>query len=175
MKRISMLIFVVIFSIYPLSTGITGEGFIIDGNEWETMSEGLKISFVSGWIKCGKAASDNLFFYVNNWDESMKYLNLQNRVFKEQGISLAGVTVGQVLSTVNIMYSDPRLKIIDIQEIMPLVSGRLIQGWTERELDEVVSIKVKLWRCEKEKGMTAEECISSRKARNAYMEKLRNK
>ena len=41
------------------------------------------------------------------------------------------------------MYSDPRVKHWDIVDIMPLVRGRLKEGWTEKDLDEVIAYYIK--------------------------------
>jgi len=41
---------------------------------------------------------------------------------------------------------------LDIAKIMPLVSGRLIQGWTEKELDEVIAFNVNLSNAKVQKG-----------------------
>lgn len=173
MKKKLLFVLAVCFFLFPLSTGNTGEGLVVDGSDWARMSSSIKLYFVLGWVKSGMEANDNLFISINNWDESIKNVNAQTQIFKEQGILLGGVTTRQIIDTINIIYSDPRVKTMDINKIMPLVSGRLIQGWTNRELDEVIALIVKLNRCEKEKGVTAIECGSIRKNKNSYLQKLK--
>ncbi len=176
MKKKFIVILGVCFFLFPLSIGNTGEGLVIDGSNWERMSSSTKLYFVLGWVKSGKGARDSLMIYKDDFNESIKNVNAQAQQFIEEGILLGGVTPGQVIDTINIIYSDPRVKMMDITEIMPLVSGRLIQGWTNRELDEVIALIVKLNRCEKEKGVTAiEECSPIRKNKNSYLQKLKKK
>ena len=64
---------------------------------------------------------------------------------------------------------------MDFTEIMPLVSGRLIQGWTEKDLDEVIAIIVRLKQREKEKGKFAVECSPLGAEKNAHLGKLKKK
>lgn len=178
MKKKFLFISCVCFLIFPLSIGNTGEGLVIDGSDWERMSSSTKLYFVLGWMKSGKGATDNLTIYFDNLNESVKDANAQTEIFIREGILLGGVTPMQVIDTINIIYSDPRVKTMDITGIMPLVSGRLIQGWTLKVLDEIIAIKVKLYRCEKqekEKGQFFEECGSLRKEMNSYLQKLKNK
>lgn len=163
------------YLIIPISIGNT-EGLQINGYDWQKWDRGEQISFVIGWIKSGNHALDNFPVYLDKYDESLEFINSTTAVFKDKGILLYGVTVGQVVDTINIIYSDPRVKLMDISEIMPLLSGRLIQGWTKGELDEVIAINVKLKQCEKEeksKGQFIEECSSSRKYKNSYLQKIK--
>ena len=41
------------------------------------------------------------------------------------------------------VYSDPRVKTWEIDDVMPLVMGRLKEGWTEKDLDEVIAFIIK--------------------------------
>ncbi|MFH1931723.1 MAG: hypothetical protein ABIN18_09075 [Pseudomonadota bacterium] len=178
MKNKLFFILGVCFFIFPLSIGNTEEGIYINGYDWQKWPTGSKISFVEGWAKCGKAAKGNLIIYFNNLNESIKQSNAQQESFKDAGILLGGVTIGQVVDSIDEIYSDPRLKTIDITEIMPLVSGRLMQGWTANELDGLIAIKIKLTRCETEekaKGQFTEECSLLRKKRNSYLQMLKKK
>jgi hypothetical protein len=177
MKKI-LLFILVYFLLFPLYTANAEEGMYINGYDWQKWTSGSKISFVQGWAKCGKAAVDNLFIDINKWNESIEFVKLQEDIFKDEGILIGGVTIRQIIDTVDKIYADPRVKTMDITEVMSFVSGRLIQGWTEKELDEVVAINVKLKQCEvreKKQGQVIEECSSTRKARNSYLQKLKKK
>jgi hypothetical protein len=177
MKNNLLFIIGIFFLFFPLSIGDASEqGLHIDGYYWEKLDRGEKNSFIMGWAKCGKAASDHLMIYIDKMNESIENVNSQIEVFKYEGILLSGgVTFGQVIDTIDKIYSDPRVKTMDITEVMPFVVGRLIQGWTESELDELIAINVKLKQCEKEKGMSAEECNLLRKEENSFKQKLKRK
>jgi|SRR5271157_5796481 len=164
------------------------ERLSINGYEWQKWSDWEKIGFVQGWIACGKSAFyDHLIIYVGknmeDFNKSQEDAERQFAVFKDGGILIGGVTIGQIRDTIDKIYSDARVKTMDIAEIMPLVSGRLIQGWTEKELDEVIAFNVKLKQCEvtekeqiieaMKEGKTIEGCGSIRKAKNSYLEKLK--
>ncbi|HXN07356.1 MAG TPA: hypothetical protein VN944_09870 [Nitrospiria bacterium] len=145
----------------------------MNGNDWQALPESSKIYFVMGWMMSGGKATDNLMINLGRWDESTKEVENQTQVFREAGIVLQGVSVGQIIKTIDGLYSDPRLMTMDITKIMPFVSGRLIQGWTLKQLDEIVAIEVKLDRCDKTKKM--EECSSLRKEKQSYLQILRGK
>jgi len=109
----------------------------------------------------------------------MEHSNRQTEAFIDEGIRLGGVTIGQIVDTIDKIYSDPRVTLMDITEVMPLVSGRLIRCWTEKELDEIIAINVKLKQCEgKEKKpgeFIREECGSLMKEKYSYLQKLKKK
>jgi len=172
MKFMIALPVTVCLSFFPLSTGHTEEkdGIYINGHDWQEWSNGSKILFVEGWVKGGLAAWNNLPINVNVLftEKGKLMLKTQQQGLINEGVLLGGVTIGQVVDTISEMYSDPRVKMMDITEVMPFVSGRLIKGWTAKELDERVAFTVKLQRCEneeKEKGKFIEECSSLRKER----------
>ena len=176
MKNNLFFVIGIFFLLFPLSIGNAEERFHTDGYYWEKLDRGNKMSFLMGWAKCGKAASDHLRIYFDDLDQSLKDVNSQVQQFKDEGILLdVHVTIGQSIDTIDKIYSDPRVKTMDIADIMPLVVGRLIQGWTERELDELIAINVKLKQCEKEKGMSAEECNLLREKENSFKQKLKKK
>jgi translation initiation factor 2 beta subunit (eIF-2beta)/eIF-5 len=182
-----ILVVSVICFILFLQSNCNAAGISVDGYEWQKFSNGMKIGFVHGWSLCGKAASDNLMIYPGknskDLNNSIDDVNRQMEVFKNEGVLIGGVTLGQVTDTIDKIYSDARVMDMDISKIMPLVSGRLIQGWTEKELDEVIAFNVKLKQCEKtekeqtieamKQGKTSEGCGSIRKAKNSYLEKLK--
>ena len=178
MKKKDFIIISLCILLFLVSTGNAGEGFKVDGNDWKQWSEGSKLYFVLGWLKCGKAAWDTLPLDFNKWDEAMEFSKNTGEFYRNAGVLIGGVTIRQVIDTINIIYSDPRVNMMDITEIMPLVTGRLTQGWTLKELDEVIALMVRLDRCEKEekaRGRFTEECSSVRKERNAYLQRIRKR
>ena len=189
MDKKILLVSLICFFLFLQSNCDAAERTSINGYEWQKYSNGMKIGFVNGWIVCGGAAYNNLIIDLGkdskDFNKSIDDVNRQMEVFKDEGILIGGVTLtlGQVTDTIDKIYSDARVMDMDIVKIMPLVSGRLIQGWTEKELDEVIAFNVKLKQCEatekeqtieaKKQGKTGEGCGSIRKAKNSYLEKLK--
>jgi hypothetical protein len=153
----------------------------INGNDWQKMSVLEKAGFVLGWVKCGQKAVDSILVPLDGttdeFNKSIQQTNFQVETYKDKGILFGGVTIRQIVDTIDAIYSDPRTTTMDIADIMPLVSGRLIKGWTLKELDEVISIKMRLIRCEKEEKLKSSigECSSLRGALRSYLEKLKKK
>ena len=182
-----ILAFSIVCFILFLQANCNAAGISVDGYEWQKWSHGIKIGFVNGWVLCGKAASDGLLIYMGknskDLNKSIDDVNRQTESFKDEGILIGGVTLGQVTDTIDKIYSDARVMDMDTAKIMPLVSGRLIQGWTKKELDEVIAFNVKLKQCERtekeqtietmKQEKTIEGCGSIRKAKNSYLEKLK--
>ncbi|MDD4874245.1 MAG: hypothetical protein PHE15_04650 [Dehalococcoidales bacterium] len=177
MKRKLLFVWTLFCFLLSSSLCTAAEGISINGYDWQKWSRGSKLAFVQGWAICGKSAYDNLILDLNKWDESFNFLKLQEEGFKDAGILLGGVTIGQIIDTIDKIYSDPRVTTMDISAIMPFVSGRLIQGWSEKELDEITAIYVRLNQCEKKENIPGsfENCSSLRKERNAYLQKIKRK
>ena len=173
MKKKLLFLWGICFLLFSFSTSNPAEGVSINGYDWQKWDRREKILFVMGWAKCGGHASDSLAFNATKLNETMEFINLTEENFKDEGVLFGGVTIGQVVDTVSKIYSDPRVKNMDITDIMPFVSGRLIQGWTEKELDEVIAIDIKLKQCEA-KGIM-KECASERGERMSYLQKLKKK
>jgi|GEM_PF-3335507 len=139
----------------------------IDGYKWDTMSEGMKIGFVQGWIYAYSALGDlapNYYYALLLYtgikkeitgvpvtDKLSEYLGELSDVFRcasytfvhKKGVGFVNITVGQISSAIDEIYKDPRVKNWEIDEIMPLVRGRLKEGWTSNELDNVISFLIK--------------------------------
>ena len=173
MKKKLLFLWGICFLLFSFSTSSIAAGLTINGYDWEKWNRKEKLLFVMGWAKCGEHASDSLAFNVRKLNETKEFINLTEENFKDEGVLFGGVTIGQVVDTVSKIYSDPRVKNMDITDIMPFVSGRLIQGWTEKELDEVIAIDIKLKQCEA-KGIM-KECASERGERMSYLQKLKKK
>lgn len=139
--------------LYPLSTGGSEEKkeYVLDGYEWANFTAFEKIGFVKGWIAGGTAAFGALF----NASFAMEHSGLLNRetfyqrleiidsAMKENGVELDFITFGQIVETIDSIYSDPRVKQWEILKIMPIVRGRLKVGWTQKDVDEVIAYYVK--------------------------------
>jgi len=138
-------------------------GKALDAYEWAEMPRSLKFSFVKGWWHAGSV----MFYEIpvairmsvisrKEWvigttdDEYKKIWRIVNKiaknsegVLKEKGLELFDLTIGQIVDTIDKVYSDPRVKTWEIAEIMPLVRGRLKEGWTEKDLDEVIAYLIR--------------------------------
>jgi hypothetical protein len=173
MYKKALVISIVCFSLFLRANGNTTGGISINGYEWQKWPTGSKIAFVQGWAICGETAQGNFVINVDKWDESIKDYKVQVESFKDTGVLLSGVTIGQTIDTIDKIYSDPRVKTMDIAKVMSFVSGRLIGGWTENELDAVIAITVRLKQCEEKGENYIENCGSIRKERNSYLQKLK--
>ena len=180
MKKETIVVLILYLLLFP-SISITKETPSVDAYEWQQWSSQSKRAFVLGWVKCGKSANDSVPVFLRTDEEfsqSLKFGDATQEYFIDYGILLVGkLTVGQVIDTINIMYSDPRLKTTDIAKIMPLVSGRLIKGWTNQELDKVISITVQIKQCEERKKQQGShiDCSSLWKEKNSYFHELKEK
>jgi len=109
----------------------------------------------------------------NRFNESVKEVQIIENFFKEEGILLQGITIGQVIDAIDILYSDPRLKTVGYSRNNAFCKRKIIQGWTGRDLDQAISHKIKLVRCEQENPQPVEGCATIRKARNAFLENIK--
>lgn len=166
MKKKFLLVFCLCFLLLPLS-GNAGEGWKLDGYEWAEKPIIWKLGFTHGWVMAGLAMfSEMQFIHVPmgmNFISSKEYRTatederkkieriifkvskIPQGVLKGKGFELSSLTVGQVIDTIDKIYSDSRVKTWEIFEIMPLVRGRLKEGWTEKDLDEVIAYKIKYY------------------------------
>jgi len=158
MKSKFLLVFFLCFLSLPLSIGNAGEEkFKLDGYKWAEMSRQFKLGFVEGWLRGGVVASVTpVFAALDLFSKEISRLSieefekLKERTMdivrgcsKEKGLGLFDITYGQIVDTIDKVYTDPRVKTWEIEEIMPLVGGRLKEGWTEKDLDEVISYLIK--------------------------------
>jgi hypothetical protein len=114
-----------------------------------------KLGFVRGWLECGSliytAIPSAFAFRILKDCPSReagkpiitKLIRIASGFQKESGLEFSGLTLGQVVDTIDKVYSDPRVKNWEIYTIMPLVRGRLKEGWTEKDLDEVIAYQIK--------------------------------
>jgi len=167
MRKIFFVIFILLlFS--PPSMGDTKEIKRISeftGIEWGVLPKEWKMGYVAGWVMagvCGEIFIDSLHENLNKaleeqgikLEESDKNGMLTRfGFFKKQftsehfmkywGIVEADFTIGQVIETIDQVYSDPRVKKWKLDNILPMVRGRLKDGWTLKDLDEVISYRIK--------------------------------
>jgi len=62
---------------------------------------------------------------------------------KNSGVGIYDINTDQVANCIDQIYSDPRVKHWKIRKIMPIVRGRLKEGWTLRDIDEVISYRIR--------------------------------
>lgn len=134
----------------------------IDGYYWNKQSYLWKLGFAVGWIEACSVATNKIpmaFIFSQQWDKKSEayILNLKPKLdyigkyyfivaensTKEEGLELYDLIFGQIVDTIENIYSDPRVKNWRISEIMPLVRCRLKEGGTEKDLDEVIAFKTK--------------------------------
>jgi len=134
-----------------LQTGVTQtKEFVLDGYQWDRRTELWKVGFVIGWLWGGENVMRFpfvLFDSENQLSESARLLPKWDRLAegfsKQAGLELYGIPFIQIIRMIDKVYSDPRVKHWNIGEIMPLVRGRLKEGWTEKDLDEVIAYYIK--------------------------------
>lgn len=157
MKKKLLLVFCLYFLLYPLSIGNAGEKWSFDGYDWVKWTNSIKVAFLRGWSVGGVVAAKWVYvdtaFAKMNFEDLDKYKKIGEGVLKRRGFEFDDLTYRQVVDTIDKIYSDPRVKTWEIQEIMPLVRGRLKEGWTEKDLDEVIAYNIKF----KEWGKKLEE------------------
>lgn len=153
MKK-TLLVIICLLLLSPLSIGQSAEKRKVDGYEWAQMSKEMKLGFVIGWINGGSAIVDKVpeayvfivYAVYLQTDPIINYPKINKITIgasKEVGVELYDLAFGQIVDMVDKVYSDPRVKTWEIHEIMPLVRGRLKEGWTEKDLDEVIAYMIK--------------------------------
>ena len=155
MKR-ALFVIVCLLMLLPLSIGQSAEKSVVDGYEWNIWNRSEKTGFAMGWVTSGKLLDHGLLVFIlhirsEEWRKGLRKLepafpppqNIVNSFLKEKGLDLSGVTFGQVVDVIDKVYSDPRVKTWEIDDVMPLVMGRLKEGWTEKDLDEVIAFIIK--------------------------------
>ena len=162
MKK-TLLVIVCLLLLLPVVS--IGEPFTLDGYKWDEWGKSgdsgksLKLGFAMGWVESGKLLDYGLLVFIahirsEEWRKGLRKLepafpplqntqNIVNSFLKEKGLYLPNVTCGQIVDVIDKVYSDPRVKTWEIDDVMPLVMGRLKEGWTEKDLDEVIAFIIK--------------------------------
>ena len=149
MKRITIIVFCLV-----LWSVAKADEERLDGYRWSEGSLSYKLGLVRGmclgvntganWIEFeqikGKIYKNNTEAVKGKEEAEMK----AKRFKEEKGFDLEGITYGQIISTIDEVYLDERVKNWSVIEVMPLVQGRLKKGWTKQDLDEVVAYKIRV-------------------------------
>lgn len=159
MKRILAIFIIFVLNSIP-QIGNT-QWLRISGSEWSKVSQGFKIGFATGWVAAGTYGEAFVSELNRNLDEVLKtdldrkdkLDSLRRRynraVFGKYFGIITDVAPKQVVDTIDWIYLDPRVQGWDLTEIMPMVRGRLQDGWTLKDLDEVISYEIKIREIEK--------------------------
>jgi len=143
-----------ILLILVLCLVIQGAGIAeaIDGFTWTNLSSSQKVGFVMGWVSASNwviprflvalTGDKELFEQISRFGPQMGRIN--ERFQKTEGIDFKGVTYIQIAEVVDQIYGDARVKQWEIGEIMPIARGRLKEGWTEKDVDEVIAYQLKM-------------------------------
>ena len=172
MKKIIFIIIVFVF-VFSSSIAIANDGLSVNGQKWNKWSQNSKIDFLWGWMKCGVSADNNMLINLSKNDEFAK---LQHKAYVNEGVIINGISIRQLINALDSIYTDPRTIYMDIENIMPLVMGRLNSGWTLEQLDKVISFDLRIIKCQDREtalGSVIDECSILRKERNEYMSILR--
>jgi len=132
--------------------------------EWSVAPAAQKVGIVEGWLYAAglfynfknelqTALEKNIILYKPIQNE--KEVKATTELFKytcdceymgfmqTSGLELFQVTVGQIIGVIDEIYNDPRVRNWEIHEIFPLVRGRLKEGWSKDDLDDVISYLLK--------------------------------
>jgi hypothetical protein len=159
MKK-ALFVIICLLLLFPLSTGeAIGqiEESKVDGYKWGSWNNSARVYFITGWLECGYVAGTSLCTFLYLAEMSGIMISVQpgekssssacgkitEDFLRDHGLALYGLTVGQIKDTIDKIYSDPRVKPWLISDIMPLVRGRLKDGWTEKDLNEVIAYVIK--------------------------------
>jgi hypothetical protein len=124
----------------------------VDGFTWSSFNSSQKIGFVMGWVSASNWVIPKFLVALTGDKELLDQLSrfgpimgrINERFQKTEGIDFKGVTYIQIAEVVDQIYSDPRVKQWEIGEIMPIARGRLKEGWTEKDVDEVIAHQLKM-------------------------------
>ena len=130
----------------------------IDGYLWTNLPPLSKTAFVLGWLGASNKVVESMPLFIvgvlwkdkegekpfEDWEQTEKYEKISKRWAKRYGADLSEFSIDQVVKTIDKIYEDQRVKKWGIQDIMELVGGRLREGWTEKDLDEVIGYSIKL-------------------------------
>ena len=142
-----------------------------DGTDWNGWTESAKGHYILGWMSCGLQAG--IITAIDNYNNSSRLESNKHIMerFRSQGIVLFDIAIRDIIDTINNLYLDPRLRPMQISEVMSLMVGRLKLGWTMGDLDKVISLKIKQKECVKKQdaqGKYLDECNRINKELNTY-------
>lgn len=147
MKKKFLIALVFIFFLNPLSDVFSEEYKPLDGLEWRKMDASEKVEFLRGWSEGSIQFMDGILVASMDDPDSGKCWRMISRLIKntleEKGVEFINMTFLQVVETIDSIYSDPRVRLWKIKDVMPIVRGRLNGVWTEKDVDEVIAYYVK--------------------------------
>ena len=155
MKKKIIVALGICFLLSSLAIGNASGQERLNSYEWSKKDDWFKMGFISGWFMGIEIVLGEL-----NSSQKVDYYKLKSgelnrdQMEKNVGHFTGSMTTGQILGMIDKIYSDPRTKNWEIWRIMPLVRGRLIEGWTERDLDEAISFLIKYFDLCEKKGQT---------------------
>jgi hypothetical protein len=164
MKKRFLIALCFFFLLYPLPNGYSeekegvGVGFGLQCHEFASMGMFQKLGYVEGWCNGSLAAFEAITSAIMEveinailWNkkpisiDSKKYREIADGALREKGMELDYLSIVQITETTNKICSDPRVKYWWIKNVMPIVRGRLKEGWTDKDVDEVIAYYVKLY------------------------------
>jgi hypothetical protein len=147
------LLFLCLIALLPSST--SAEEIKFDGYNWVELSSNAKVSMCLG-VALGITEAHDWIRY-----KEVKGKAFENPADAERGLNEAGIvadrfleekgfdvfstsTIGQIVETIDKLYSDPRIRLWKVLELMPIVQGRLKNGWTQQDVDEVIAYSIRV-------------------------------
>jgi len=145
--------------------------FGIHGYEWEKQTYSFKLGYLSAWrdgLKKSILIAKNIALdYIEKdmkedkelarLDKISRLIEMSRRYrmvtekmdhiiqrhLRENGFDLEFIDNEQIIKTIDQMYIDQRVKKWEVSTVMLLVWGKLKGGWTEKDLEEVISYENK--------------------------------
>jgi hypothetical protein len=149
-KKLFLAAIVVCF--FPFSFPVTSAAeSVLDCRKWTEAPEWFKVGYVQGWTAAGHKANETLrnilttitFEAVKSHIKSTLPEELIKTSLEDSDHEFPNIVVSQIIGGIAKVCADPRVQSWSIYSVMPLVKGRLKEGWTERDLDEVIAYHVK--------------------------------
>jgi hypothetical protein len=186
MKK-GILLVICLLLLSPLSISESSEDWVVDGYKWSKMPRMWKFGYIEGWLESGRVVMQlpsEFFEYFIRKDHYQKYENIGgnlvfNRIIhhflKLRGFELYFLTADQTVDMIDKIYSDPRTEQWEIRGVMPLARGMLKEGWTEKDLNEVIAYCVKFREWERRWGDSLSLGESDMKKKIKEFDSLRKK
>ncbi len=148
MKKMFLMFSISALLLYSLSDGNSQQISIseLNGYEWEVLGRSEKLYFLVGWTTGSMVARVGVaeaFLFTKSEKEYSRDKSVILDVSRVKGLEFDGLAPAQVIETIDKIYTDSRVKLWQIENIMPIARGRLKEGWTEKEIDEVISYHIK--------------------------------
>lgn len=149
--------------------------FEVIGSTWMAWPYEWKAQFVLGWLKCGIKLEYDLPIKADNLEEGIKFYKVQMETCRREGIVLGGVSIRQVINLVDSLYGDARVMPMDFSKVIYFAIGRLVYGWSARQIDELIALDVQLTQCEvkeRTQNKIKDDCNVLKKLKTDYLSSL---